>query len=80
MTDRQGNPLPTGECWCGCDEATSRGAFFKTGHDRRAVSYVLEILHKGSIAQFLLDKGYGPSGKNPTEELEKLRERERVGE
>ena len=73
MTDRQGNPLPTGECWCNCGESTGRGAFFRTGHDRRAVSYVLEIKHKGSIAQFLLDKGYGPGGKNLKEELEEHR-------
>lgn len=80
MTDRHGNPLPTGDCWCGCDAATSRGAFFKTGHDRRAVSYVLEIHHKGSIAQFLVDMGYGPKGKNLMEALEAHRNRERAGE
>ena len=80
MTDRQGNPLPSGECWCNCGELTARGAFFRPGHDRRAVSYVLEILHKGSIAQFLLDKGFGPGGKDLLDELQKFREREKAGE
>ena len=80
MMDRFGNLLPTGECWCNCGEPTTRGAFFKPGHDRRAVSLVLEIHHRGSIAQFLVDMGYGPGGKNLMEDLEEHRNREGEGE
>ena len=34
----------------------------------------------GTVAEFLVAKGYGPGGKNAMEELEKFREREKAGE
>ena len=34
----------------------------------------------GHVTRFLVEHGYDPGGKNPTEELEKMRNREMVGE
>lgn len=56
--------FPTGECWCGCGNATaSVGAFFIHGHDRRAEAAVI-LKEYGSIPLFMREHGYGPGGKN----------------
>lgn len=61
--DEEGRLLPTGECWCGCQGATSEGRFFLPGHDRVAESAVINITY-GSVADFLLKHGFGPGDKN----------------
>ena len=53
--------LPTGECWCGCGKETSRGSFFKIGHDKVAESRVIRAEY-GGVPEFLADHGYGPGG------------------
>jgi hypothetical protein len=50
---------PTGLCFCGCGQPTSRHAFFVPSHDRRAESKVIKAEY-GTIAEFLLAHGYGP--------------------
>lgn len=73
--------MPTGFCWCGCGQETKRlGSFFVSTHDRKAEAAILEIHHQGSIAQFLVDMGYGPGGKNLSEELKKHRSEQEMGE
>jgi hypothetical protein len=61
-SDRTVDPLPTGECWCGCGESTSEGNFFLPGHDKVAESAVINIEY-GSVASFLLEHDYGPAGR-----------------
>ena len=73
------NLVLTGRCQCGCDQVVGRRSVFAPGHDRKAETAVIRVEY-GGIVEFLTAHGYGPSGKNPTEELEKLRERERAGE
>lgn len=67
------DPMPTGECWCGCGASVSRGAFFVTGHDKRAESAVIKVEYQ-IIPRFLEEHGYGPGGKNPSEELRRFKE------
>jgi hypothetical protein len=67
------DPMPTGVCWCGCEQSVSRGAFFVTGHDKRAESAVIKVEY-GIIPTFLEKHGYGPGGKNPSEELRRFKE------
>lgn len=57
---------PTGECWCGCAEATNR--FFKQGHDRQAEAWLIKGKY-GGIPQFLVAHGYGPGKKNLRQEM-----------
>lgn len=66
--------LPTGDCWCGCGSETGIGSFFKPGHDKLAESAVI-LTQFGGIAEFLDHFGFGPEGKNPSEELAAWRER-----
>lgn len=61
--------LPTGTCWCGCGEETTRGSFFLTGHDKVAESAVV-LVEYGGVAAFLASHGYSPEGKNPRQVLE----------
>lgn len=61
-------PLPTGECWCGCGHEAKRGAFFAPGHDKRAEAAVVKVVY-GSVPQLLLAHGFGPDGKNASDEL-----------
>ncbi len=50
---RQRDPVrPTGTCWCGCGEKTSRRAFFYITHDRKAEAAVRGMGY-GTIAEFL---------------------------
>jgi hypothetical protein len=64
-------PLPTGECWCGCGEETSIGAYFVSGHDKRAEAAIVKVEY-GDVPTLLLKHGYGPGGKNAKQELEKF--------
>jgi hypothetical protein len=52
--------IPTGKCWCGCDQDTARGAFFLQGHDKRAEAALVAIEYHGSVAELLHRHGYGP--------------------
>lgn len=61
--------IPTGTCWCGCGEKTSRGAFFALGHDKRAESAVVKVVY-GSVPDLLVAHGYGPGGKNASRDLD----------
>jgi hypothetical protein len=60
--------VPTGECWCGCGTAASRGAFFAPGHDKRAEAAIVKVEY-GSVPDLLVKHGYGPGGKNAHEAL-----------
>lgn len=66
--------IPTGECWCGCGKETSIGAFFVTGHDKRAEAAVVKVEYE-SVPMFLVRHGYGPGGKNAAHELDEFRRR-----
>ena len=71
--DRAGRLLPTGECWCGCNQPTKEaGNFFLPGHDKVAESAVINVEY-GGVAQFLVAHEFGPDGKNPRKELEAWR-------
>lgn len=54
--------IPDGWCWCGCGREVRLGSFFAPGHDRKAVTAVLEAEY-GGAAQFLAAHGYGPQGR-----------------
>jgi hypothetical protein len=58
--------LPTGDCWCGCGEETTIGAFFRQGHDKFAEGAVIAMEY-GGVPEFLQATGYGPAGKNVRE-------------
>ena len=66
--------IPTGECWCGCGEPAARGAFFVSGHDKRAEAAVIKVEY-GSVPDLLDKHGYGPGGKNAAEALRKYQQR-----
>jgi hypothetical protein len=64
-----------GECYCGCDDGpTKPGSFFHAGHDKRAESMLTRITYgnENSVAVRVVDAGYGPGGKNLTEEYKKM--------
>lgn len=65
-------PEPTGECFCGCGEKVSEGAYFVTGHDKHATDYLDRILHDGGKAQRVVDHGYGPNRRNLKEHAERV--------
>lgn len=69
-----GRLLPTGECWCGCGEPTGVGAFFVSGHDKRAEAAVVKTVY-GNVPNFLIRHKFGPGGKNASEELQKYQQR-----
>jgi hypothetical protein len=60
--------IPTGECWCGCGEETGLGAFFVSGHDKRAEAAVVKTVY-GNVPTLLVEHGFGPGGKNAAKEL-----------
>jgi hypothetical protein len=68
----QSRLMPTGECWCGCNESTPVGSFFRSGHDKVAESAVI-LTRYGGVPEFLVKHGFGPRGKNPRKELERWR-------
>lgn len=65
--------MPTGECWCGCGETTGVGAFFVVGHDKRAEAAIVKTVY-GNVPELLVAHGFGPGGKNATEELRRYQE------
>jgi hypothetical protein len=60
--------IPTGECWCGCGDETGLGAFFLSGHDKRAEAAVVKTVY-GNVPNLLVKHGFGPGGKNAAKEL-----------
>jgi hypothetical protein len=74
MRDKAGRLLPTGDCWCGCGQETTEGNFWMAGHDKFAEAAVINLKYK-SVAEFLLDHGFGPRGRNARVELEEWRAR-----
>jgi hypothetical protein len=68
--------LPTGTCWCGCGQDTTRGSFFVPGHDKVAESAVI-LVEYGGVPEFLERHGYAPGGRNPRETVEEWRRRGR---
>ncbi len=72
VRDRLGRLVPTGDCWCGCEAAANPGNFWAPGHDKRAESAVINIKY-GSVAEFLIEHGFGPAGRNAHAELEEWR-------
>lgn len=64
--------LPTGECWYGSGAETLIGSFFLPGHDKAAEAAVISVEY-GGAPRFLVQHGYGPEGKNPKQEMAKLR-------
>ena len=60
--------LPTGVCWCGCEQETGIGSFFLPGHDKTAESAVILVKY-GGVPEFLQEHGFGPGGRNPRQEL-----------
>ena len=73
IRDRFGRLVPTGECWCGCGDAATPGNFFLPGHDKAAESAVINIKY-GSVAEFLVEHGFGPDGLNARAEMQKWRD------
>lgn len=61
---------PNGECWCGCGEEASRGAFFKSGHDKVGESAIVKVIY-GNVPEFMAEHGFGPGGRNARDELER---------
>lgn len=66
--------LPTGECWCGCGSPASRGAYFAPGHDKRAEAAIVKVVY-GSVPNMLKEHGFGPGGRNASEELKAFQDR-----
>jgi hypothetical protein len=59
--------LPTGICWCGCDQETvGLGAYFLQGHDKIAEAALLAAEYDRSVARLLAEHDYGRS-RNVTE-------------
>jgi hypothetical protein len=52
--------IPTGNCWCGCGQQASIGAFWARGHDKLAEAALLAAEYGGSVAQLLHAHGFGP--------------------
>ena len=63
LRDRLGRLLPNGACWCGCGSDTTPGNFWVPGHDKRAEAAVINLKY-GSVAEFLVEHGFGPGGRN----------------
>ena len=72
--DRAGRLIPTGECWCGCEEVTTPGNYFSSGHDKFAEAAVINLEY-GSVAELLIRHGFGPGGRNARAELTEWRAR-----
>lgn len=51
----------------------SVGAFFVSGHDKRAEAAVVKTVY-GSVPELLDAHGFGPGGKNASEELRRYQE------
>ncbi len=70
---------PTDECFCGCGRETPPGAFFRTGHDKKASADLDALHHDGSVAQRLAHFGFGPGLRNLHEYAIERGVRERCG-
>jgi hypothetical protein len=70
---------PTGTCFCGCGGTVGPGAHFRTGHDKKADADLNAIYHGDSVAQRIVDRGYGPNGNNLHEHAIEIGVRERCG-
>lgn len=66
--------LQTCESWCGCGGDTAIGSFFLPGHDKTAESAVISVEYD-AVPEFLDRHGYGPGGKNASEEVAEWRAR-----
>jgi len=64
--------IPTGECWCGCGQATGIGAFFVPGHDKVGESAIVKVVY-GSVPEMLDHHGFGPGKRNARQELDDYR-------
>jgi len=73
LRDRAGRLLPTGDCWCGCGNETSEGNFWTPGHDKFAEAAVINLEY-GSVAELLIEHGFGPGGRNARSEMEDWRQ------
>ncbi len=71
--------IPDGRCLCGCGDETRIGSFFRSGHDTRAASWLIQMKF-GNVPGFLDEFGYGPGGNNLKDEFENWRDNERAGE
>ena len=49
---------PNGKCFCGCGSAIGPGAFFKTGHDKKAEGDMNALHHDDSVVKRMADLGY----------------------
>jgi hypothetical protein len=66
---------PNGECWCGCGGlTTSARAFFIPSHDRIAEAALIKLEY-GSIVNMLAKHGFGPGGRNLSDERARLTRR-----
>ncbi len=72
-------PDPDGLCACGCQAEVPDGAYFKTGHDKKAESDLNALLHEDSVLVRLVSHGYGPGGDNLHEAAIASGRRERCG-
>ncbi|MBN6034068.1 hypothetical protein [Amycolatopsis sp. 195334CR] len=70
---------PSGWCYCGCGSEIAPGAFFRQGHDKKADADLNAIHHGDTVAQRIVDRGYGPGGVNLHERAIELGVRERCG-
>jgi hypothetical protein len=75
----QVRPQPTGTCYCGCGSEVGPGAYFRTGHDKKAEGDLNAIRHRDSVVQRIIDCGYGPNGKNLHQNAIDLKVRELCG-
>ena len=60
MTEYPNRLVPTGTCWCGCDQEAGIGRFFIQGHDKIAESALVAARYEGSIARLLEQHKFGP--------------------
>jgi hypothetical protein len=72
-------PPTSRTCYCGCGATLKVEGYFQTGHDKKAEGDLNAILHGDSVAQRLIDFGYGPDGRNLHEHAIELGLRERCG-
>jgi hypothetical protein len=59
--------IPTGNCWCGCNDPVGLGSFFARGHDKIAEAALLAAEYGSSVPQLLHKHGYGP-GRSVTDD------------
>ncbi|MEV8324575.1 hypothetical protein [Kitasatospora sp. NPDC056731] len=72
-------PTPNGSCFCGCGSEAKPGNYFRVGHDKKVEGDLNAIFHQDRVAQRLVDRGFGPNGKNLHQEAIRLGVREACG-